>query len=210
MSTARLAGGLHLSMVPLGVFSFVYVPSALIVRGNAAATWHNIAASEWLFRAGIASHILSQIVAVFLVLAFYRLFKPVSADGARLMVVLAAVSIQLACLNEVNNLAALRLFASSDAYGMQFLDMARDGVLIAQIFWGLWMLPLAALIYRSGFLPRLLAAPVLIAAAGYLIDSTTQLLFPGLSTISQFTFAAELLLPLWLITKGVNARASTD
>ncbi|MGH8645775.1 MAG: DUF4386 domain-containing protein [Gammaproteobacteria bacterium] len=87
---------------------------------------------------------------------------------------------------------------------MLFLDMHRTGILIAQVFWGLWMLPLSSLVFSSGFLPKWLGIPVLIGAAGYLVDSGTHLLFPGRATVSQFTALGELLLPLWLLSKGVD------
>lgn len=213
--TARLAGALYLSLLPFGFFSFVSVPSVILVRGDPAATSRNILASERLFRLGTVSHLVSQIIVVFLVLALYRLFQPVNANRAVLMAVLALLGIPIAFSSEVFNLAVLRLLGSAgdgtftaaelDAGAMLFLDMARNGVLVAQIFWGLWMLPLASLVFRSGFLPRLLGIPVLIAGVGYLIDSGNQLMFPGVATISQFTFLAELLLPLWLLIKGMNA-----
>ena len=152
--------------------------------------------------------------AVFLVLALYRLLKPVNKDHAVLMVVLALLGIPIAFLNEVNHLAALRLLSSADegaftstqlhAQAMLFLDMRQSGILVAQVFWGLWLLPLGLLIFRSEFLPKLLGILLVIGGAGYLIDSGTQLLFPGLAMISQFTFIGELLLPLWLLIKGVN------
>jgi Domain of unknown function (DUF4386) len=75
---------------------------------------------------------------------------------------------------------------------------------LAQVFWGLWLLLLGSLVFRSGFLPRLLGIAVLIGAAGYLFDSGTHLLFPGRATISQFTALGELLLPLGLLIKGVT------
>jgi len=212
--TARLAGGLYLSLVPLGFFSFVYVPSVLFVPGDAAATSRNIMASEWLFRSGTVSHLITQIIVVFLVLALYRLLKPVNKDRAVLMVVLALLGIPMAFLSEVNHLAALRLLGGADggaftstqiqAQVMLFLDMRRSGVLVAQIFWGLWLLPLGLLVIRSGFLPRLLGILLVIGGAGYLFDSGTQLLFPGFITISQFTIVGELLFSLWLLIKGVN------
>ena len=211
--TARLAGGLYLSLLPFGFFSFVYVPSVLLVRGDAATTSRNIMASEWLFRTGTVSHLISQIIVVFLVLALYRLLKPVDNNLAVLMVVLALLGIPISFLNEVHNLAALRLLSSAGdgaftstqlhVQAMLFLDMDRSGILVAQVFWGLWLIPLGRLVFRSGFLPRLLGIPVLIGGAGYLIDSGTQLLFPGHAMISQFTFFAELLLPSWLLVKGV-------
>jgi hypothetical protein len=216
--TARLAGGLYLSLVPLGFFSFVYVPSVLLVRGDAAATSRNIQASEWLFRSGIVSHLVSQVIVVFLVLALYRLLKPVNRDHARLMVVLALLGIPVSFLNELNQLAALRLLGGAgdgaftstqlQAQAVLLLEMHRSGVLVAQVFWGLWLLPLALLVFRSGFLPRLLGLPVLIGAAGYLFDSAAHLLGVRVAPISPFTFAGELALPLWLLVKGVRVERS--
>ncbi|MEW6208464.1 MAG: DUF4386 domain-containing protein [Acidobacteriota bacterium] len=212
--TARLAGGLYLSLIPFSIFSFVYVPSVLLARGDAAATSRNIMASEWLFRSATISHLLSQIIVVFLALALYRLLKPVNKDHAVLMVVLALLGLPIAFLNEVHNLAVLRLLNNPDdgaftsaqiqAQAMLFLDMSRNGILVAQVFWGLWLLPLGSLVFRSGFLPRMLGVPVVIAGGAYLFDSCTQMLFPGLATISQFTFIGELLLPLWLLIKSVT------
>jgi hypothetical protein len=102
--TARLAGGLHLSLLPFGFFSFVYVPSVLLVRGAAAATARNIMASEGLFRGGIISHLISQVIVVFLVLALYRLLEPVNKDRAVVMAVLALLGIPISVAAEVNRL----------------------------------------------------------------------------------------------------------
>ncbi len=88
---------------------------------------------------------------------------------------------------------------------MQLLEMRRSGILIAQVFWGLSMLPMAALVFSSQFLPKWLSVPVLIVATGYLFDSGAHLLSPGRATISQFTAVGELVLPLWLLMKGVDA-----
>jgi hypothetical protein len=212
--TARLAGALYLALMPFGFFGIIYVPSVLLVSGDAATTSRNIMASEWLFRSGTVSHLISQIVLIFLVLALYRLLKPVNKDHAVLMVVLALLAVPIASLNEVNHLAALRLLANADdgaftasqlqAQAMLFLDMRQSGILIALVFWGLWLLPLGFLVFRSGFLPKLLGVLLVIAGAGYVIDSGTQLLSPGLATISQFTFVGEILFTLWLLIRGVN------
>jgi hypothetical protein len=201
-------------MMPFAFFGILYVPSVLLVRGDAAITSRNILASEWLFRSGTVSHLIGQIIFIFLVLALYRLLKPVNKDHAVLMVVLAVLGIPIVFLNEVNHLAALRLLSSAadgaftstqlQSQAMLFLEMRQSGILVAQVFWGLWLLPLGLLIFRSGFLPNLLGILLVIGGAGYLIDSGTQLLFPGLATISQFTFVGELVFPLWLLIKGVN------
>jgi hypothetical protein len=213
--TARVAAVLYLAMMPFSAFGILYVPSALVVPGDPGTTSRNIMASEWLFRGGTVSHLIGQVIFIFLVLALYRLLKPVSKSHALLMVVLALLGVPMAFLNELNHVAALTLLSNpqsgaltSDqlqAQAMLFLDLRRSGILLTQIFWGLWLLPLGLLVFRSGFLPKLLGILLLIGCAGYVIDSGTHLLIPGFdATISQFTFIGELLLPLWLLIKGVN------
>jgi hypothetical protein len=66
------------------------------------------------------------------------------------------------------------------------------------------LLPLASKVFRSGFLPKQLGISVLVGAAGYLFDSGAHLLNSGVAPISRFTCLGELLLPLWLLIKGVN------
>jgi hypothetical protein len=138
----------------------------------------------------------------------------VNEGRAVLMGVLALLPVPIAFLNEVNHLAVLRLLSGADdgaftqtqlqAQAMLFLDMRDRGILVAQIFWGLWLLPLGFLVFRSAFLPKVLGILLIIAGIGYVLDCGTQLLFPGLATISQFTFVGELLFPLWLLIKGVD------
>lgn len=213
--TARLAGGFYLALMPFSFFGIIYVPSVLVVPGNPAATSRNIMASEFLFRSGTVSHLVGQVIFIFLVLALYRLLKPVNRGLAVLMVVLALLGVPMAFLNEVNHLAVLALLNSTASGGLTsdqlhgqvrlFLDLRQSGILLTQVFWGLWLFPLGLLVFRSGFLPRLLGILLVIGCAGYVIDSVTLLLFPGFdATISQFTFIGELLLPLWLLIKGVN------
>ena len=212
--TARLAGALYLALMPFGFFGIIYVPSVLVVSGDAATTSRNIMASEWLFRTGTVSYLISQIVFIFLVLALYRLLKPVNKDHAVLMVVLALPAVPIAFLSEVNHLAVLRLLANADngaftanqlqAQAMLFLDMRQNGILLALVFWGLWLLPLGVLVFKSKFLPKVLGVLLVIAGAGYVIESGAQILSPGLATISQFTFVGEVLFTLWLLIKGVN------
>ena len=130
------------------------------------------------------------------------------------MVVLALPAVPIAFLSELNHLAVLRLLTNADdgaftasqlqAQAMLFLDMRQNGILITLIFWGLWLVPLGFLVFKSGFLPRVLGVLLVIAAAGYVIDVATQLLSPGLPTIGQFTFVGEILFTLWLLIRGIN------
>ncbi len=220
--TARLAGGLYLALMPFAFFGVMHVPSLLLVPGDPAATSRNIIASEWLFRSGTVSHLIGQVIFVFLPLALYQLLKPVNKGQSVLMVVLALLGVPIAFLNEVNHLAVLLLLSGTDYLGaftsdqlhaqaMLFLDMRQYGIVVAHVFWGLWLLPLGLLVFRSGFLPRLLGVLLMIGGTCHVIDAGTQLLFPGVPTISQVTFAfamlaaiGELLFALWLLIKGVN------
>lgn len=214
--TARLAGGLYLASMPFAIFGFFYVPSVLLAPGDAATTSRNIMASEWLFRSGTVSWLVAHIILIFQVLVLYRLLSRVNKDYGTLMVVLALLSVPIVFINEINHLAVLQLLKNATdgtagapqlhAQAMLFLDMRQSGILVAQVCYGLWLLPLGVLVFRSGFLPKLLGVLLMIAAAGYLIDSGTQLLSPGLATISQFTFVGELLFPLWLVIRGVSVK----
>ena len=213
---AKIAGFLYLSLIPLGIFGILYVPATLIVAGDAAATANNIRASELLFRSGIVSSLLTQIIFILLVLFLYRLLKPVSKSNAMLMAVFALVGVPLAMLNEINQFAALLLLSGADyltafdpdqlqTQVLLFLNLHKHGIFIAQIYWGLWLFPLGYLIFKSGFLPGILGVLLMIGCFGYVIDSAIFFLFPDFSVnISQYTFIGELLLPLWLVIKGVD------
>lgn len=211
--TARLAGFLYLLVVPLGVFG-LYVPSRLIVSGDAATTAKNIIASESLFRLGIVSNLLASVVMILVVLFLYRLLKPVNKNAALLMVLFVLAAVPIAMLTELTHFASLQLLSGADyltpftagqlqALAYQFLRLYGHGSSIAFLFWGLWLLPLGFLVFKSGFLPRILGVLLMIACFGYLTDSFA--IFFGYHTnIGLFTGWAEVLFLLWLLIKGVN------
>jgi hypothetical protein len=132
------------------------------------------------------------------------------------MVVLVLVGIPIAMLNDLNQIAALLLSSGADylasfeadqlyAQMMLYLDLYEHGLRIAYIFWGLWLFPLGYLVFKSGFLPRILGVLLIIAGFGYLIEFVTYFLFPNFdATIRMFTFWGEVLLALWLLIMGAN------
>ena len=211
---ARVAGILYLTMVPLGFFGN-YSHSNLIVSGDAATTVNNIMASASLFRLSIMSALIVQVVNILLVLVLYKLLKPVNRNYAVLMVIFILVAVPIAMLNELNQFSALLLLNDADyltvftpdqlqAQVMLFLGMHEHGIKIAFIFWGLWLYPMGYLVFKSGFLPRILGVLLMVGCFGYLIDSVTFFFFQGIEPIIKYTFWGELLLPLWLLFKGVN------
>jgi hypothetical protein len=203
--TARIAGFLYLMVAVFSGFA-ASVRSSLIVSSDAAATVNKIIASETLFRLNIVSDLIGQLLHIGLILVLYELLKTVNKNQALLMVVLALVPVPIAMLNQLNQFAVLPLLNSNDyAPVMFFLNLHNEGVLIAQIFWGLWLFPLGYLVFKSGYLPRILGVLLIIAGLGYLIDSFGKFLLPNYNlTISLFTFIGEVLLLLWLLIKGVN------
>src|SRR3989475_2003124 len=219
---ARVAGAVYLSMVVTAPFSLIYIPSTLIVRGNATATANNILAHETLFRLGIVADLITSIIFICVVLALYRLLSGVNKTLASLMVALVLVSAAVGFMNVLNNIAALTLFRGSDflavldkpqrdALAMLFIRLHGQGNVINEIFWGLWLFPFGVLVMRSGFLPRILGVLLIVNCFAYLAQSLTSLLLPDYaSVVAQWTFPAlfgELWIMLWLLIRGAKVPA---
>ena len=206
--TARLAGILYLSLIPLGVFGIIYVPSGLIVPENITTTISNIIENETLFRWSIISALVVQLVNIILVLLLFKVFKHTNKAMAALMVIFSLLAVPIAFLNEINNLAVLHLLdQSSESQQLisVFLNLHQQGIIIAQVFWGLWLFPLGYLVYQSGYMPKFIGILLIIGCVGYVVDSFTLILLPQFKiTFSEFTFLGEVIFPLWLLIKGIK------
>jgi hypothetical protein len=217
--TARLAGLLYVLVSIPGAFGLLYLPSHFVVSGDATATANKIVASEFVFRLCIVAELTGFIGFIFVVRALYRLLCGVNKTHASLMLTLMLVSIPISLLNVLNEIAALTLargadFLSTldkpqrDAMAMLFLDLHRYGIVVPQIFWGLWLVPFGILVFKSGFLPRILGVLLIIACFGYVTESVTPLLFPSYAHIVS-SFASKLTLgeaPIifWLLIMGAK------
>ncbi|MEO8505647.1 MAG: DUF4386 domain-containing protein [Acidobacteriota bacterium] len=217
---ARVAGFLYLLLAIAGPVRLMYIPSTLFVAGNATATASNIAAHETLFRLGMASDLFCGTLVIFLALALYRLFEGVDRTLAVLMVILGGLlPAALDFVNVLNDAAALILVRGPDflsvfdkpqrdALAMLFLRLHHQEIVGAEIFWGLWLLPLALLVYRSRFLPRFLGAWLGINGVAYLALSFTGLLLPRyedmLSNVTFPALAGEVVFLLWLLIRGAS------
>lgn len=214
--TARIAGLWYLLASIPAPFSLLYIPSKLIVPGDATATANNILASEMLFRIGIVGNLISQIGFIFVSLALYQLLKSVNKNMAVLMVILNLIGIPITMLNELTQFVVLQLLSGAHyltvftadqmhALALLFLNMRELGLSIAQIFWGLWLFPMGYLVFKSGFLPRILGVLLMIDCVGYVMQSFATFLFPNLEVnIALFAGWGELLFLLWLLIRGVN------
>lgn len=219
--TGRIAGLLYLIVVATGIFNLAYVPSKLIVQGNAATTFNNIVANETLFRLGILSGLICYTAFLLLPLVLYKLLNPVNKTYAVLMVVFAVVSIPISFINIGNKFSVLTLISKADFLKRLEVDKLQEQVLfylhlysngnqIASIFWGLWLLPFGYLVYKSEFIPKILGVLLMFGCFGYLIDFIGGFLFPNYDKTIISTFITkpgsigEIGICLWLLIIGTK------
>jgi hypothetical protein len=214
---ARIAGFFYLLMAITGPFILIYIPGKLIVTGDATRTAANILANQALFRAYIAVGLLSELFFISTVLALYRLLKEVNNPVAKIMVIIVLIQAPLAFLGVANQLATLSFVRGTDLLGVfdkpqrdvlatLLISIDTEGILVAEMFWGLWLLPLALLVYRSGFLPRVLGVWLFLNGIAYVVTSFTGMLVPEhlpiVKTIAYPFLLGELAFLLWLLIVG--------
>ena len=216
--TAKLAGLLYLIMVIAGIFG-QYVRSTLIVYGDAAATASNIIASELLFRIGFMSDLTMITVYFLTACVLYILLKSVNKNIALLFVLFTLGSASVLFINTLNQFAALLILNGADyltvfeagqlnALAMLFLNLHQYGYYIAQIFFGLWLLPLGFLIYKSDHFPNILGIVLMVACFGHLLEFFQIFLFPEYKVIAYPGLVAAMIgefsLMFYLLIKGVK------
>lgn len=219
----RVAGFWYLLLVFIGPLRLIYIPTKLFVHGDAAATVNNIATHEWLFRFGIVGDLACAVILIFLGMALYRLLRGVDQNLAILMVIFGAIMPALInIVGVVSDAAALMVVRGSDflsafdkpqrdALAMLFLRLRDAQNTAAEILWGIWLLPLAALVYRSQFLPRFLGVWLALGGIAYLTLSLTGELVPqyqsAVFSYSQPAFFGEVAFMLWLVVRGARPPA---
>lgn len=217
---ARIAGLLYLMVGILAGFAEAYVSGQIYVPGDATATAHNIVANASLVRAGVVADLAQATFFTFTGMALYRLLEHVNKNVARAMMTFVAISVAIMCLNRVHQFGALLVATDttysdalgahgSDALVLILFELQHYGVLAAQIFFGLWLLPLGYLAYVSGMFPRVLGVLLMIGCACYLVDLFAQFLAPGpAAALAPFLHTppavAEIAMVLWLLIKGTK------
>jgi Domain of unknown function (DUF4386) len=223
---ARTAGLLYLVVALLGGFAEVYVRSSIVVGGDAVATADNIRDSATLFRFGFAADLVQATFFLMTAMVLYLLLRHVNESVARAMVVIVSVSVAIICLNMLNQFVALSIATGngytsvfgadgSDALAGLFAEMHSGGYLIAQIFFGLWLLPLGYLVYRSGYFPKVIGMLLIAGCFGYLVDTFTHFLAPAVASSIEAIVVApaaigELGFVAWLLVRGVKDSARDE
>jgi hypothetical protein len=219
--TARLSGFFYLILVLTGIFNLMYVPSVLIAPDDATQTLENIQQSEMLFRWGIVSGIVSYLAFGALVLALYQLLHPVNRRYAQIMVILVLLSLPLSFGNLLHKFSVLTLISETAfAQGISTAELQNQvmfhlashnsGIQLSQVFWGLWLFPFGYLVYRSGFLPKMLGVLLMAGCFGYLIEFFGSFLSPVYSGTFLPTLVGlpasvgEIGICLWLLIMGTN------
>jgi len=220
----RVAGLWYLLLVLIGPFTLIYVPNKIFVSGDAAATANNLLAHEQLFRLGIESNLVAGVVTVMLTMAFYRLFTGVDRQLAALVVILGGVMPGLlfftgavfdlgaltAALTTAKGGDFLNIFdpAQRAALAMLMLKLRSAQDTAAELLWGVWLFPLATLVYRSRFLPRFLGWWLALDGVAYSALSVIGVMWPGYHgtffKYAQPAFFAEVVLMLWLVIRGAT------
>jgi len=179
-----------------------------------------VIANATLVRMGVVAHLLDGTFFVFLAMALYGLLEHVNKSVARAMLVLVALATGIICLNAVFQFEALRVAtdgsyatafgtAGSNALVLLLLDTQHYGTLSAQVFFGLWLVPIGYLAKKSGLFPKWLGALLIVGGACYLVDLLTAFLVPDLAQkIHAFVVIpcaiAEVSMVLYLLVVGVS------
>ena len=181
------------------------------VAGNAVATAANVVAYSGLVRIGVAADLFQATIWVFLAMTLYLLLKHVNKSAASTMVVLVAVGAAIVCLNDVFQFESLRI-ATDNAYAAAFgnagsntlvlllLDIHHYGFLIAQIFFGLWLVPLGYLAYKSGMFPKALGVALIAGGVCYLVGMLAVFLIPDFGEkINTFITIPSAIAEIWML-----------
>jgi hypothetical protein len=220
---ARVTGLLYVLIFVTAGFSEGFVRATLIVPGDATATAANILASEGLFRLGVASDLIAFSADAVVAVLLYVLLRPVSRTLALVAAALRLVAHPaIASINMLNQFMALQLLTGPEyqsvfspeqlhAVALLLLTAHGYGYLIGGIFFGLHLLVLGYLLYRSELFPAILGGLVVLAGVGYLTESSVFFLVPTYEPIASTVVlvtavVGEMVLALYLVVRGVRTR----
>ncbi|MCK6617192.1 MAG: DUF4386 domain-containing protein [Cyclobacteriaceae bacterium] len=221
--TARLAGLLFLLWIVSGFYDMFYVSPKIFVSGDPVASAQNILKYETLFRTGIFSGLVTNTIWVLLVWVFYQLFRSVNERYAKLLVASVVVQVPVAFVNAGLSIAAvitlkgemLKSFelVQRQDIAMAFLKINEYSVLALVLFYGLWLFPLAILVYQSVFIPRFFGIWLILNGVVYVLLSFVGIVLPEyrdiVFTVGMPAMFGELVFMLWLLIKGTRDKSVT-
>ena len=216
---ARATGLLYLILAVFGMFSAMVLES-LVVPGDAPATADSILGARWLFGTSLVTWLAIVVTDVAIAVTFYLLLRPVSHTLSLLAAALRLVYSAVLAAVLVNLFDAFRLLTGAQgtaglgeqqpqAMALAALDTFSAGFLLALVLFGVHLLTLGCLLYRSRYLPRVLGVLLVAAGVGYIADSLAGLLLADHGGLVSAVLLApavvgELGLTAWLLLRGVT------
>lgn len=222
---ARLAGVFYLMVAITGGFSEGFVDLKMRVAGNATATAANVLADPGLIRLSVVSHLLDATFFMLTAMVLYFLLRHAHEGVARAMLVFVVLAAGIIALNAVFQFEALQVAtdgtytaafgaAGSNAIVLLLLDIQHFGTLSAQVFFGLWLTPLAYLAYKSGMFPKAMSVLLVAATVCYLADLLTAFLAPDIEAVIKPAVFMGAIAEGWmvgyLLVKGVRSPSTPD
>ena len=213
------AGVALLLMVASAVLANFVVVEGMITPGDGAATAAEIMAREGTFRLGVVAWLVIAVLDVVIAWALYRVFRPVSAAvsmlaaGFRLVytaVLIVAVGQLSRALDVLSGDGYLDALTADQVSAHALLELSAFQHIYdaGLLLFGVHLALLGYLSLRSGFIPKVIAALLVLSGAGYAFDTVGAVLALDLPfRVALFTFPGELLLALWLLAAGRRLRA---
>lgn len=190
---ARAAGLLYLAVAVFSTFALIVVDGQVYVPGDATTTAENLVSKAFMVRLAVVADLAQATAFVFLAMVLHVLLRHVNRNIAGAMVVLVAIATAMMCLDAVFRFGGLLVAtgvayeagfgaAGSDALALLLLDLQHFGFLTAQVFFGLWLVPLGYLVFKSGLFPKTLGIVLIAGGAGYIVDLLLAFLAPEISS----------------------------
>ncbi len=220
---STIAGISYLAIFFTAIFSNFIAIENIVVPGDAGATYDNLLGNEGVFRLAILSFIITIILDVVIAWALWILLKPVNRNFSlfaawfRLMhaIIFAVAIFNLVAIIRISFVENSVFTWSENHLASQVLlyfTSFNDTWLIGLIFFGIHLIALGYLIYKSRYVPKFIGILLYIAGIGYVLDSTAGLLLPAYDALANIFMiivvvpgiVGELSLTIWLLAKGVK------
>jgi hypothetical protein len=208
----RIAGIFYLCMILFGIFPQI-VRSNILVFGDNVDVLANINNSAFIFRLAFLSDLIMMVFCLLTAWTLYNLFKNINKKQSILFFIFISVSTAVYSMNMINHIAILELNGLNEQKQLiqLFTNLHYYGYLIAQIYFGLWLLPLGIIILESKIMPKYFGIMLIAAVFGHMIEVIVTFLFPGndfnnfiinfgliIAMLGEFSFC------FWLLFKGIK------
>ena len=213
---ARIAGVLFLLSMVAGGFGEAYVPSKLIVSGDATATAANLRNFDFLYRLGFASFLIESLCDTALALILYELLKPVNKQLSLLAAFFGLMATATFAFAElfyfapqlILGRAYLNTFTTDQVNSLALLSLKFYGYagMIFTAYYGMAWIVRSHLIFRSSYFPKFLGVLMAIGGIGFFVRNFLLILAPAYASavLLMLMFPGGLIMTVWLLVKGVN------